>query len=221
MLTPERFFDLSSFEHKAVFIEQEPVWESLKGLKDYLGSIELGKIECEMPEGVYLVNPEWISIGKETVIEPGAYIEGPTVIGKECQVRHGAYIRGNVLTGDRCIIGHSSEIKHAIFLNDAKAPHFNYVGDSILGNHVNIGAGVICANFRLDHGEVVIEVEGNLHKTGINKLGAVLGDESQLGCNSVTNPGVLLRKKTYSRACTSIQKSNLRTTKNVQTTHST
>lgn len=221
MLTPERFFDLSSFEHRKVFLEHEPVWESLKGLKGYLESIKLGKIECEIPEEVFLVNPELISIGKGTVIEPGAYIEGPSVIGKECQVRHGAYIRGNTLIGDRCIIGHSTEVKHAIFLNDAKAPHFNYVGDSILGNHVNIGAGVICANFRLDHGEVIVEIEGKLHKTGINKFGAVLGDGSQLGCNSVTNPGVLLRKKTYSRACTSIQKSNLRTITNVQTTHPT
>lgn len=221
MLSPETFFDLSTFEHRKVFLEKEPVWESLKGLRGYLERLELGKIECPIPEGVFLINPEKISIGKGTIVEAGAYIEGPVAIGKDCLVRHGAYIRGDVLTGDQCIIGHSTEVKHAIFLNDAKAPHFNYVGDSILGNHVNIGAGVICANFRLDHGEVVIEIEGKLYKTGVNKFGAVLGDGSQLGCNSVTNPGVLLRKKTYSRACTSIQKSNLRTVKNVQTTHQT
>lgn len=218
MLTPERFFELSEFSHKAVFLEKSPIWESLKHLKVYLEKLELGKIECEIPDGVILVNAEKISIGKGTIVEPGAYIEGPTIIGKDCQIRYGAYIRGNVLTGDRCVIGHCSEVKHAIFLNDAKAPHFNYVGDSILGNFVNIGAGVICANFRLDHGEVVTEVEGEFYKTGTSKFGAVLGDGTQLGCNSVTNPGVLLRKKTYSRACTSIQKSNLRKTTRVQTT---
>lgn len=217
MLTPERFFDLSSFTHKMVFLDQKPIWESLNYLKSYLGKLNLGMIECEVPEGVYLVNADLISIGKETVIEPGAYIEGPTVIGSGCQIRHSAYIRGNVITGDRCVIGHSSEIKHSIFLNDAKAPHFNYVGDTILGNHVNLGAGVICANFRLDHGEVVVEIGKEQHRTGTKKFGAIIGDGSQIGCNSVTNPGVLLRKKTYSRACTSIQKSNLRTANHVQT----
>lgn len=218
MLTPESFFDLNNFSHRDLFLEKDPIWKSLKHLNDYLGKLELGKIECEIPEGVILVNRDKISIGRGTIVEPGAYIEGPTIIGRDCYVRHGAYIRGYVLTGDRCIIGHCSEVKHAIFLNDAKAPHFNYVGDSILGNHVNIGAGVICANFRLDHGEVVIEVEGEFYKTGTNKFGAVLGDGTQLGCNSVTNPGILLRKKTYSRACSSIQKSNLRKTSHVQTT---
>ena len=221
MLTPEIFFDLHLFSHKEVFLMEAPVWESLKNLKQYLESLDLGKIECQIPSSVTLVNPEMISIGKRTIVEPGAYIEGPCIIGENCQIRHGAYIRGNVLTGDRCIIGHATEVKHAIFLDDSKAPHFNYVGDSILGNHVNIGAGVICANFRLDHGEVVVEVEGDLYKTGIKKFGAVLGDGSQLGCNSVINPGILLRKRTYSRACTSIQKSNFRKKNNAKTTDQT
>lgn len=188
---------------------ETPVWESLKNLKIYLDSLNLGKIECQIPTSSTLVNPEKISIGKQTVVEPGAYIEGPCRIGENCQIRHGAYIRGNVLTGDRCIIGHATEVKHSIFLNDSKAPHFNYVGDSILGNHVNIGAGVVCANFRLDSGEVSIEIEGGFYKTGVNKFGAVVGDGSQLGCNCVINPGVLLKKGTCLKPCTSIQKSNI------------
>ncbi len=216
MPTPKSFFDLSSFSHKELFVLDRPVWESLKGLKSYLESLELGKIDCSIPSNTELVNPESISIGKGTIVESGAYIEGPCVIGKDCQVRHGAYIRGNVLTGDRCIIGHATEVKHAIFLDDSKAPHFNYVGDSILGNHVNIGAGVICANFRLDHGEVIVEVEGKFYKTGLTKFGSVLGDGTQLGCNSVINPGVLLRKGTLSHACSSIQKSNLRKNANAK-----
>ena len=178
-------------------------------------------MECPIPTNVTLVNAESISIGKGSVIEPGAYIEGPCVIGQNCRIRHGAYLREYVLTGDRCVIGHSTEVKHAIFLNDSKAPHFNYVGDSILGNHVNIGAGVICANFRLDKQDVVVEVEGETYQTGITKFGTILGDSSQLGCNTVINPGVLLRKKTYSRACTSIQKSNLRTINNAKTADQT
>lgn len=200
---------------------EKPVWESLKNLKGYLSSLKLGKIECKIPSSAVLINPEKISIGKGTIVEQGAYIEGPCFIGEDCQVRHGAYIRGNIVTGNRCIIGHATEVKHAIFLDDSKAPHFNYVGDSILGNHVNIGAGVICANFRLDHGEVVVEVDGELYKTGISKFGTVLGDGSQLGCNSVINPGILLRKRTYSRSCTSIQKSNLRKNKDAKTADQT
>lgn len=221
MLKPERFFDLKAFSHKKVFHMDLPVWESLKNLRSYLDSLTLGHIECPIPTNVTLVNAESISIGKGSVIEPGAYIEGPCVIGQNCQIRHGAYLRGYVLTGDRCVVGHSTEVKHAIFLNDSKAPHFNYVGDSILGNHVNIGAGVICANFRLDKGEVVVEVEGETYQTGIKKFGTILGDSSQLGCNTVINPGVLLRKKTFSRACTSIQKSNLRTINNAKTADQT
>ena len=108
-------------------------------------------------------------------MEPGAYIEGPCVIGKACQIRHSAYVRPYVVTGDRCIIGHSSEVKHSILLDGAQAPHFNYVGDSILGNGVNLGAGVICANFRLDHREVIVEIEGNRHETGLRKFGAIVG----------------------------------------------
>ncbi len=210
MPTPECFFDLSSFSHKELFILDRPIWESLKELKGYMESLSLGKIECTIPPNAILVNRECISIGKGTIVEPGTYIEGPCFIGENCQIRHGAYVRSHVLTGDRCIIGHATEVKHAIFLDDSKAPHFNYVGDSILGNHVNIGAGVICANFRLDHGEVVVEVEGDVYQTGLNKFGAVLGDYSQIGCNSVLNPGVLFKKRTLSRACTSIQKSNFR-----------
>ena len=216
MPTPERFFDLQDFSHKGLFKLERPVWDSLRELKRYLDSWDLGKIECAVPEGAMLVNPNKISIGQGTRIEPGAYIEGPCVIGEDSQVRHGAYIRPYVLTGKKCIIGHSTEVKHSILLDGAQAPHFNYVGDSILGKNVNLGAGVICANFRLDHGEVIVEVEGARFETGLRKFGAILGDLSQIGCNSVLNPGVLLRKRTFLRACSSIQKSNVRNLKNVK-----
>jgi NDP-sugar pyrophosphorylase family protein len=216
MPTPERFFDLQEFLHKDLFKLELPVWDSLRELTGYLDNNNLGKIECSIPEGAILVNPDMISIGKGTRVEPGAYIEGPCIIGEGSQVRHGAYVRPYVLTGKRCVIGHSTEVKHSILLDGAQAPHFNYVGDSILGKGVNLGAGVICANFRLDHGEVIVEIEGKRFKTGLRKFGAILGDLSQIGCNSVLNPGVLLRKRTFSRACSSIQKSNVRNLKNVK-----
>ncbi len=217
MPTPERFFDLQEFLHKDLFKLGSPVWDSLSELKGYLDNKNLGRIECDIPKGVTLVNPDKISIGKGTRVESGAYIEGPCVLGEDSQVRHGAYIRPYVLTGKKCVIGHSTEVKHSILIDGSQAPHFNYVGDSILGNNVNLGAGVICANFRLDHGEVIVEIEGNCFKTGLRKFGAILGDLSQIGCNSVLNPGVLLRKRTFLRACSSIQKSNVRNLKNVKT----
>lgn len=211
MLSPNHFFDLSDFSYPNLFLTDAPVWETLKGLKQFFKEIKLGLIECDIPSSATLINKELISIGEGSIVEPGAYIEGPCLIGKGCQVRHGAYLRSFVLTGNGCVLGHASEFKHSILLNHTHAAHFNYVGDSILGNHVNLGAGVICANFRLDHKEIRVEVNGNRFETGINKLGAIIGDHSQLGCNSVTNPGVLLRKKTYSLPCTSVQHSNLLT----------
>jgi UDP-N-acetylglucosamine diphosphorylase / glucose-1-phosphate thymidylyltransferase / UDP-N-acetylgalactosamine diphosphorylase / glucosamine-1-phosphate N-acetyltransferase / galactosamine-1-phosphate N-acetyltransferase len=210
MFLPDLFFDLKNFSHRSLFLLKKPIWETLKNLKSYFKELELGKIECTIPSSVTLINPDQISIGKGSIIEPGSYIEGPCVIGENCEVRHGAYIRPYVLTGKRCVLGHASELKHSILLDFACAPHFNYVGDSILGNYVNLGAGVICANVRLDRREIKIKIEENLFETGINKLGAIIGDHSQLGCNSVTNPGLLLRKKTFSRACSSIQSSNMR-----------
>ena len=216
MPSPELFFDLQGFLHRDLFKLDLPVWDSLRMLESYLDSLSLGKIECDIPKEVTLVNPSKISIGKGTRVESGSYIEGPCSIGEDSQVRHGAYVRPYVLTGKRCVIGHSTEVKHSILLDGAQAPHFNYVGDSILGKGVNLGAGVICANFRLDQGEVIVEIEGKRFKTGLRKFGAVLGDLSQIGCNSVLNPGVLLHKRTFLRACSSIQKSNVRNLKNVK-----
>jgi len=136
-----------------------------------------------------------IRIGKGVLIEPGAYIKSPTIIGDQTEVRHGAYIRGFCLIGTNCVVGHVTEVKHSIFLNGAKAGHFAYLGDSILGNQVNLGAGTKLANLRFIKGEVTISTPEGTVKTGLHKFGAILGDHVQTGCNSVTNPGTLLGKK--------------------------
>ncbi|MDH3390529.1 MAG: hypothetical protein OEL85_01870 [Desulfobulbaceae bacterium] len=136
-----------------------------------------------------------IRIGKGVLIEPGALIKSPTIIGDQTEVRHGAYIRGNCLIGRNCVIGHVTEVKHSIFLDGAKAGHFAYLGDSILGNQVNLGAGTKLANLRFIKGEVAINTPAAQVKTGLRKLGAILGDHVQTGCNTVTNPGTLLGKK--------------------------
>lgn len=189
------FFDLASFKHASLFSPAEPVWKALESLESYLQGLALGSIEIEIPPGAYLVDPHLISIGAGSVIEPGAYIKGPCVIGKGCTIRHGAYIRGNLVAGDKCVIGHDTEIKNSILLDGAHAAHFAYVGDSILGNSVNLGAGVKCANLKFDGSQIVVKFDGKAIPTGRRKLGAIIGDDAQIGCNAVLNPGTFVGKR--------------------------
>ncbi|MBW1636117.1 MAG: hypothetical protein JRC87_00015 [Deltaproteobacteria bacterium] len=135
-----------------------------------------------------------IGVGKGVLIECGAMIKSPAKIGDCCEIRQGAYLRGYVLAGKRCVLGHTTEIKHSILLNDAKAGHFSYLGDSILGNSTNLGAGTKFANLRFLPGNLTIFFNGERIDTGRRKFGAILGDEAQTGCNSVTNPGTILGK---------------------------
>jgi UDP-N-acetylglucosamine diphosphorylase / glucose-1-phosphate thymidylyltransferase / UDP-N-acetylgalactosamine diphosphorylase / glucosamine-1-phosphate N-acetyltransferase / galactosamine-1-phosphate N-acetyltransferase len=188
------FFDLNHFSHKKIFKDQAPVWWALSCLPDYFKTKKLGRIYPKIPDGVFLINPEEISIGKGTEIESGAFIKGPCIIGENCQIRQSAYIRGGVITGDCCVIGHATEIKNSILLSYVSAAHFAYIGDSILGNNVNLGAGVKCANFRLDKQEISFSLGGKRVNTGLNKFGAVVGDNVQIGCNTVLNPATFLGK---------------------------
>lgn len=199
--SPNYFFNLSQFQHAALFYDCNYVWEALSCLGNYLKKCELGKISIKIPAGVHLVNPELITIEEGSTVEPGAYIKGPCIIGKDSTIRHGAYIRGNVITGDRCVIGHDTEVKNSIFLNDANAAHFAYVGDSILGNKVNLGAGTVCANLKLKRDTVFVTFEEKKIDTGLKKFGAILGDGCQTGCNSVTNPGTLMGKNSFCYPC--------------------
>jgi NDP-sugar pyrophosphorylase family protein len=204
-LSTNQFFSLEAYLHGELFEKADFVWDALHRLDSYLEEQELGKIEVQVPTNAYLINPELISIGAGTVIEPGAYIEGPVIIGPHNHIRHGAYIRGNVITGEKCVIGHSTEIKHSILLNGAQAAHFNYVGDSILGYDVNLGAGVKLANFRFDHKDITILFQGQKILTGLRKFGAVIGDGAQIGCNAVTNPGTLIGPKAFCYPCLNIK----------------
>lgn len=197
MLDLEHFFSLGDFAHKELWQEDKPVWHPLHLLKEYLFQKPPRSIEIPIPEGVFLKNPETISIGKGTVIEPGAYIQGPCVIGKNCVISHCAYVRPFVILGDGCHLGHASEIKGSILLDGAKATHFVYVGDSILGRDVNLGAGVKCANLRLDHKEICCSYQEKKIPTGLKKFGAIVGDRTQIGCNSVLNPGTLVGKEHF------------------------
>jgi NDP-sugar pyrophosphorylase family protein len=154
--------------------------------------------------GAYLVGDVEIADGAR--VEASAHIRGPALIGPGTEVRHGAYIRGNVLAGSDCVIGHASECKSAVFLNRAKAPHFAYVGDSILGADVNLGAGVRLANLKMLPGAVAIRLaDGTSVDTGMPKLGAVVGDRTQIGCNAVTSPGTVIGRDSIVYATVSLQ----------------
>jgi bifunctional N-acetylglucosamine-1-phosphate-uridyltransferase/glucosamine-1-phosphate-acetyltransferase GlmU-like protein len=145
-----------------------------------------------------------VHIGKGSVVEPGALIKGPAIIGDYTEVRQGAYVRGHCLVGDRCVVGHTTEMKSSIMLNKAKAGHFAYIGDSILGTDANLGAGTKLANLKIIDREVELRIQKKVYPTGLRKLGAIIGDATELGCNTVTSPGTLLGKGCLVYPCASV-----------------
>ena len=136
-----------------------------------------------------------IKLGAGVLVEPGALIKSPVILGDCTEVRQGAYLRGSCLTGTGCVLGHTTEVKNTILLDRAKAGHFAYLGDSILGNDVNLGAGTKLANLRFTEGTIPIKTPDGPVDTGLRKLGAILGDQVQTGCNAVTSPGTLLGRR--------------------------
>lgn len=210
MLRPEDFFNLDSFEFKAVFDGCNYAWEALSKVGrfalEYIMNLEGDEtIFGTVMTGAYVDDRNAVVIGEGTVVEPGAFIQGPAIIGKNCQIRHGAYIRGHVIIGDNCIVGHSSELKNTIMLDTAQCPHFAYVGDSILGRKVNLGAGTKLSNLPVvsvkdaetgKRPHVIITVDGKDYDTGLSKFGAIIGDGAQTGCNVVTNPGTIIGRNT-------------------------
>ena len=207
MLKPTDFFDLNDFEHKSIFDGCEYVWDAISKIGQYILLYSMDHECVQHKEFIlpnsFIDNTENIFIGKGTVVEPGAFIQGPAIIGKNCQVRSGAYIRGNVILGDNCIVGHTSELKNVIMLNKAQAPHFNYCGDSILGRGVNLGCGTVLSNLPITSVKdpvtgkrnfIKLDIDGKVIDTKLSKFGAVLGDGTKTGCNSTLNPGTLLGK---------------------------
>jgi NDP-sugar pyrophosphorylase family protein len=202
MLQPEDFFDLSKFAHADIFDDVEFVWEVIPRIGDYVRAHLEPGIEGEVSRLAEVASD--VYIGPGTIVEPGAMIKGPTVIGANCQVRQGAYIRGNVLVGDGAVIGHVNELKNCILIDEANIPHFSYVGDSILGWRAHLGAGVKISNLKVTHELVTVTIERRLYETGLLKFGAIVGDEVEIGCNSVLNPGTLIGKRTLAYANSSL-----------------
>lgn len=169
-----------------------PVWSILPTLKGQMTDMltDVGALERE---GVSIDSSKGIvHIDSTAQIEPSVHIIGPAYIGPNAIIRHGAYIREFSWICANSLVGHASETKHSVLLPGSKAPHFNYVGDSVLGPNVNLGAGVKLSNLRNDGGEVHVRVGGESIPSGLRKFGAMIGEDSQLGCNVVTNPGVVL-----------------------------
>ena len=173
-------------------------WEMLPKIKDLAK-----KIIAEGLEGYTLI-ADGVLVGENVKIYPTATIEGPTVIGSGTEVRPGAFIRGGVITGENCVIGNSSELKNCILLNKVQIPHYNYVGDSILGNKAHTGAGTICSNLKSDGKNVVVHGDVE-YETNLRKIGGILGDGADVGCGSVINPGTIIGKNTSVYPLTSLR----------------
>jgi NDP-sugar pyrophosphorylase family protein len=190
MFAPAEFLDLEHTAHPKLFENQKYVWEALRQITSYL--------QFRLKPGVLgeLIGKPFISnhvfVGRGTVVEQGAVLKGPAWIGENCQIRSGCYVRENVVVGNGVVMGNSCEFKNSIIFDEAQVPHFNYVGDSILGFKVHLGAGVILSNVKLDHREISVSVADGTIATGLTKFGAVVGDRTEIGCNAVINPGSLL-----------------------------
>ena len=164
-------------------------WDMLPKIKELINHLLVTGIP-----GFSLLK-EGVLVGKNVTISPTATIIAPAIIGNNVEIRPGAYIRGYVITGDDCVLGNSSEFKNCILLNHVQAPHYNYVGDSILGNFAHMGAGSICSNLKSDGKNIV--VHGNTdYETGLRKIGGILGDFADIGCQSVLNPGTVIGSHT-------------------------
>src|SRR4051812_41577996 len=182
MFTPADLFDLSQNEHARVFYGCKFAWDALKKIEGHLAANLKPELRNTC-EGRAFIGSK-VFIGEGTVVEDGVMIKGPAIIGKNCQIRHNAYLRENVIIGDNCVIGNSSELKNALLFNNAQAPHYNYIGDSILGHKAHLGAGVKVSNFKLFPGNIMVEKDGTPFDTGLRKFGALVGDSAEIGCNA-------------------------------------
>ncbi|MEA4869694.1 Bifunctional protein GlmU [bioreactor metagenome] len=187
MKNQDMFADLSATLAEKLFLETTYPWEVLPMIKGFVRALgaTLGAEDYDRPS-------EEVWIHKTAKIYPYTYIEGPAIIGAGTEVRPGAFIRGSVLVGSGCVVGNSTELKNCILFDKVQVPHYNYVGDSILGHYAHMGAGSICSNVKSDKTLVTVRGGEEPHETGLKKFGAILGDHVEVGCNSVLNPGTVL-----------------------------
>lgn len=184
-------FNLDETIAKEIFEDVTFPWEVLPLIKDFIKTLggSLSEEEYEHPA-------EDIWIAKTATVAKTASISGPCIIGKHTEVRHCAFIRGSAIVGENCVVGNSTELKNVLLFNNVQVPHYNYVGDSILGYKSHMGAGSITSNVKSDKTKVSIRYQGDMVHTGLKKMGAILGNYVEVGCNSVLNPGSIIGSNT-------------------------
>lgn len=181
------FEDLNQTIAKELFVNAEYPWEVLSQIEEFIL-----KVGPTLPKEEYDEVKEHVWVAKSAKVAPTAHLGGPLIIGPDTEVRHCAFIRGKALIGAGCVVGNSTELKNVILFNSVQVPHYNYVGDSILGYRSHMGAGSITSNVKSDKTLVTIHAEGEKVETGRKKMGAILGDFVEVGCNSVLNPGTII-----------------------------
>ena len=196
MYTISRLYDLNHTLAKDYLAGFTYPWEALKGIKDMI--LTMGQT---LPDTYVQISPQ-VWVHRDAVVAPSAYLGAPCIIGANTEVRHCAFIRGSALVGESCVVGNSVELKNVILFDKVQVPHYNYVGDSILGYKAHMGAGSITSNVKSDKSLVVIHADPEI-PTGIKKVGAMLGERVEVGCNSVLNPGTVIGRdaNVYPTSC--------------------
>lgn len=197
MYSTTQLFDLSHTLAQPYLAQYANPWEALQGIKEFI--LSLG---ATLSSDYVQVSPN-VWVHKTATVATTAYLGAPCIIGAHTEVRHCAFIRGSALVGENCVVGNSVELKNVILFDNVQTPHYNYVGDSILGFHAHMGAGSITSNVKSDKTNVVIKNGKEQIETGLRKMGAMLGDYVEVGCNSVLNPGTVIGKNTniYPLSC--------------------
>ena len=197
-ITIENLYDLKETIAADLFTEAEYPWEVLPRIHDFI--LELGK---RLPEEIYEKRGEDIWVAKSAKVAPTACLNGPLIIDEEAEVRHCAFVRGNAIVGKGAVVGNSTELKNVVLFNKVQVPHYNYVGDSVLGFKSHMGAGSITSNVKSDKTLVVVKNGEEKIETGLKKMGAMLGDHVEVGCNSVLNPGTVIGRNSnvYPTSC--------------------
>ena len=185
----ENFFDISKTIAADIFTEVNNVWDVLPKISEFI--IKLGNT---LPKKVFNQRGENIWIAKTAKIADTASLNGPLIIDENAEVRHCAFIRGNAIVGKNCVVGNSTELKNVILFDNVQVPHYNYVGDSVLGYRSHLGAGAITSNVKSDKSLVTVNYNGTKTETGLKKFGAIVGDGVEVGCSSVLNPGTVIGK---------------------------
>lgn len=193
--TIEELFDLKHTHFAELFADSTHPWEVLHRIGPYADDHSTNKRTGTIIHPTAIID-DTVEIGEGTIVGAHCVILGPTIIGKHCEIRPGAFIRGNVLVGDKVIIGNSTEVKNSLLFNNVQIPHFNYIGDSVLGYRVHFGGGTVTSNQKSDRTEIIINYENQAYSTGLVKFGAIVGDEAELASHVVLNPGTIIGKNT-------------------------